>query len=89
MPNQHIVVHFHELWLKGGNRHFFVGRLITAVRQSLEGLGLAKLHCPGDRVVIELEEGARVEPVIARLERVFRRGVFLRWRGKFRGKFCG
>ncbi len=71
MPNQHIVVHFHELWLKGGNRHFFVGRLITAVRQSLEGLGLAKLHCPGDRVVIELEEGARVEPVIARLERVF------------------
>jgi len=71
VPKQHIVVHFHELWLKGGNRHFFVGRLITAVRQSLEGLGLAKLHCPGDRVVIELEEGARVEPVIARLERVF------------------
>ena len=71
MAKQHIVVHFHELWLKGGNRHFFVGRLITAVRQSLEGLGLAKLHCPGDRVVIELEEGTRVEPVIARLERVF------------------
>src|SRR5579864_3125253 len=71
VPKQHIVVHFHELWLKGGNRHFFVGRLITAVRQSLEGLGLAKLHCPGDRIVIELEEGARVEPVIARLERVF------------------
>ncbi len=71
MAKQHIVVHYHELWLKGGNRHFFVGRLITAVRQSLEGLGLAKLQCPGDRVVIELEEGARVEPVIARLERVF------------------
>jgi len=71
VAKRHIVVHYHELWLKGGNRHFFVGRLITAVRQSLEGLGLAKLHCPGDRIVIELEEGARVEPVIARLERVF------------------
>jgi thiamine biosynthesis protein ThiI len=71
VPKQHIVVHYHELWLKGGNRHFFVGRLITAVRQSLEGLRLAKLHCPGDRIVIELEEGAPVEPVIARLERVF------------------
>jgi tRNA uracil 4-sulfurtransferase len=71
VAKQHIVVHYHELWLKGGNRHFFVGRLITAVRQSLEGLGLAKLHCPGDRIVIELEEGARIEPVIARLERVF------------------
>jgi thiamine biosynthesis protein ThiI len=71
VAKQHIVVHYHELWLKGGNRHFFVGRLITAVRQSLEGLGLAKLQCPGDRIVIELEEGAPVEPVIARLERVF------------------
>jgi len=71
VSKQHIVVHYHELWLKGGNRHFFVGRLITAVRQSLEGLGLEKLQCPGDRIVIELEEGARVEPVIARLERVF------------------
>jgi thiamine biosynthesis protein ThiI len=71
VPKQHIVVHYHELWLKGGNRHFFVGRLITAVRQSLEGLGLAKLHCPGDRIVIELEEGTPIEPVIARLERVF------------------
>jgi thiamine biosynthesis protein ThiI len=71
MAKQHIVVHYHELWLKGGNRRFFVGRLITAVRQSLEGLGLEKLQCPGDRVVIELEEGARVEPVIARLKRVF------------------
>jgi adenylyl- and sulfurtransferase ThiI len=56
VAKQHIVVHYHELWLKGGNRHFFVGRLITAVRQSLEGLGLAKLQCPGDRIVIELEE---------------------------------
>jgi thiamine biosynthesis protein ThiI len=71
VPKQHIVVHYHELWLKGGNRHFFIGRLVTAVRKSLEGLGLAKLHCPGDRILIELEEGAAVEPVIARLERVF------------------
>ena len=41
------------------------------MRQSLEGLGLAKLQCPGDRIVIELEEGAPIEPVIARLQRVF------------------
>jgi len=46
VPKQHIVGAFHELWLKGGNRHFFVGRLITAVRLIAEGLGLAKLHCP-------------------------------------------
>ncbi len=70
MSKQHIVVHYHELWLKGGNRHFFLGRLITALRQSLEGLGVAKMHCPGDRILLELREGAPVEPVLAQLERV-------------------
>ena len=57
MAKQHIVVHFHELWLKGGNRRFFLGRLITALRQSLEDVGLARLHCPGDRILVELAEG--------------------------------
>jgi len=71
VPKQHIVVHYHELWLKGGNRHFFLGRLVTALRQSLEGLGVAKLQCPGDRILLELDDGAQIEPVIARLERVF------------------
>jgi thiamine biosynthesis protein ThiI len=70
VAKQHIVVHFHELWLKGGNRRFFLGRLITALRQSLEDVGLARLHCPGDRILVELAEGAPVEPAMARLERV-------------------
>ncbi len=70
MSKQHIVVHFHELWLKGGNRRFFLGRLITALRQSLEDVGLARLHCPGDRILVELAPGAPVEPAMARIERV-------------------
>jgi thiamine biosynthesis protein ThiI len=70
VPKQHIVVHYHELFLKGGNRHFFLGRLVTALRQSLEGLGVAKLYCPGDRILIQLKEDAPVEPVLTRLERV-------------------
>jgi hypothetical protein len=28
-----IVVHYHELWLKGGNRNFFVGKLLLALRR--------------------------------------------------------
>jgi len=60
--------------LKGGNRHFFVGRLITAVRQSLKDWA-GEAACPAIAIVIELEEGAAVEPVIDRLER-FSRGVF-------------
>jgi hypothetical protein len=38
MNNPAIVVHYHELWLKGGNRRFFLGKLFTALRQGLAGL---------------------------------------------------
>jgi thiamine biosynthesis protein ThiI len=71
MPKLHIVVHYHELWLKGGNRRFFLGKLITAVKKALEGTGLERLHCPGDRILIELREDAAAEPAIERLSRVF------------------
>ena len=61
MPNPVIVVHYHELWLKGRNRSFFLGKLVLALRQTLEGIPVERLAQPGDRVVIELGEGANVE----------------------------
>jgi thiamine biosynthesis protein ThiI len=70
VSKHYIVVHYHELWLKGGNRRFFLGKLITALRHSLEDLGLAKLHCPGDRILLELADGAPVEPALERVGRV-------------------
>ena len=66
-----IVVHYHELWLKGRNRRFFLGKLILALRRALEGIPVERLGQPGDRLVIELGEGAPVDEAIARLERVF------------------
>ena len=71
MAKPHIVVHYHELWLKGGNRRFFLGKLITAMKRALEGVGVERLHCPGDRIVIELREGAAAAPAVERLSRVF------------------
>ena len=68
---RHIVVHYHELWLKGGNRRFFLGKLITSIKKALEGAGVSRLYCPGDRIVIELGEGASVELVLKRLSQVF------------------
>ncbi len=70
MSKHYIVIHYHELWLKGGNRRFFLGKLITALRRSLEDVGLAKLHCPGDRVLLELADGAPVEPALERVGRI-------------------
>jgi thiamine biosynthesis protein ThiI len=69
-PQPAIVVHYHELWLKGGNRPFFLGKLATALKQALAGVRVARLTRPGDRFLIQLGEGARVEEAIARVEQV-------------------
>jgi len=70
MSNPVIVVHYHELWLKGGNRRFFLGKLHTALRQSLEGITVERIEQPGDRYVVRLGEGAPLDEAMRRLERV-------------------
>lgn len=71
MDDHAIVVHYHEVWLKGGNRRFFLGKLYTALRQSLEGIPISRIEAPGDRFVVRLPEGASVDEAVARIERVF------------------
>ena len=73
-----IVVHYHELWLKGGNRRFFLGKLFTALRQSLGGIPIDRIEQPGDRFLIRLRplhsvEDASVEVEAASLEAAIRR----------------
>jgi thiamine biosynthesis protein ThiI len=65
-----IVVHYHELWLKGRNRRFFLGKLFTALRHSLQGIPVRGIEQPGDRFLVRLKEGAPLEEAIARVERV-------------------
>ena len=71
MPKPVIVVHYHELWLKGGNRRFFLSKLHMALKRALEGLPVERILRPGDRLLIEFGEGASVEEAVARIERVF------------------
>jgi thiamine biosynthesis protein ThiI len=66
-----IVVHYHELWLKGGNRNFFLAKLDVALRRALEGIPIESISRPGDRLLIQLGEGACVKEAVERLERVF------------------
>jgi thiamine biosynthesis protein ThiI len=66
-----IVVHYHELWLKGRNRRFFLGKLFTALRLGLQGLPIQRIEQPGDRFLVRLAEGAPVDAVIRRIETVF------------------
>ena len=66
-----IVVHYHELWLKGRNRRFFLGKLFVALRQSLQGIPVERIEQPGDRFLVRLGEGASLEEAIKRIEKVF------------------
>jgi thiamine biosynthesis protein ThiI len=71
MSNLVIVVHYHELWLKGGNRRFFLSKLHIALKRALEGLPVARILRPGDRLLVEFGEGASAAEAVARIERVF------------------
>jgi thiamine biosynthesis protein ThiI len=70
MSNPIIVVHYHELWLKGRNRRFFLRKLCTALRISLQGIPVERLEQPGDRIIVWLGAGASLEEATARVERV-------------------
>jgi tRNA uracil 4-sulfurtransferase len=70
MKNPAIVVHYHELWLKGGNRRFFLGKLFTALRIALQGIPVQRIEQPGDRFLVRLGDGAPLEAAVERVERV-------------------
>src|SRR6202050_739336 len=70
MSNPIIVVHYHELWLKGRNRRFFLRKLHTALRIALQGVPVERIEQPGDRMVVWLGDRASLEEVTARLDRV-------------------
>jgi thiamine biosynthesis protein ThiI len=63
MSNPIIVVHYHELWLKGRNRRFFLRKLQTALRIALQGIPVERIEQPGDRMVVWLGDGASLEEV--------------------------
>jgi thiamine biosynthesis protein ThiI len=73
-----IVVHYHELWLKGRNRRFFLARMSHALRSMLADLGLERIERPGDRVLLHFREGetpngttpAAITEAMARIGRV-------------------
>lgn len=75
MPQPVIVVHYHELWLKGRNRNFFLNKLGLALKRSLEGIPFSRVGRPGDRMIIVLKPGpgkeqAAVQDALARIARV-------------------
>jgi thiamine biosynthesis protein ThiI len=71
MKKSVIVVHYHEVWLKGRNRRFFLRKLLASLRTALQGIPVARIEPLGDRMIVWLREDAEIETAIARVQRVF------------------
>jgi tRNA uracil 4-sulfurtransferase len=70
MNHSAIVVHYHELWLKGRNRKFYLRKLTTALRTALDGLPLAAIEQAGDRLILWFDGDAPLDAAVSRLDRV-------------------
>jgi thiamine biosynthesis protein ThiI len=66
-----VVVRYHEIALKGGNRPRFVARLIQNLRDATAGLGVTRAQSLPGRIVLWLAAGADVEGVCARIATTF------------------
>ena len=49
---QVLILHYHEIWLKGGNKNYFLSRLRDAVRQSVADLPVESLECVSERLIL-------------------------------------
>ena len=66
-----LVLHYHEIWLKGGNKRFFQSRLVAAVKRSLEDLSPCPLEVVLDRLLVPVPDESLLPLMVERLQRVF------------------
>src|SRR5262245_55668568 len=66
-----IVVRYHEIALKRGNRHRFVARLVSNLRSATTGLGVTRAQSLPGRVVLWWSESADRETICERVAMTF------------------
>jgi thiamine biosynthesis protein ThiI len=66
-----LILHYHEIWLKGGNKNYFLSRLRAAIRQSVADLPVESLESISERFVLTPGDEAALPRVVERLRRVF------------------
>lgn len=66
-----LVIHYHELGLKGRNRDFFERTLAQNLKRALRGTGYSKLRRGFGRIVVDFEPEALVALAAERAARVF------------------
>lgn len=66
-----LILHYHEIWLKGGNKRFFQSRLVAAVKRSIEDLSWRPLEVVLDRLLVPVPDERQLPLMVERLRRVF------------------
>ena len=66
-----VLIHYHEIALKGKNRGFFLKQLAANLRMASSDLGVGPLRRPTGRFFLEMREGTSWEALRERLNRVF------------------
>jgi thiamine biosynthesis protein ThiI len=66
-----VVVRYHEIALKGGNRQRFVQRLIANLRDATTGLGVKGAESLPGRIVMRLTDDAPIDAVCERVAHTF------------------
>jgi thiamine biosynthesis protein ThiI len=69
--NDALVVHYHEVGLKGRNRDFFENALVRNLRRALRGTGYGRVKRLFGRIVVDFQSRADVEEAADRARRVF------------------
>jgi len=69
--NTVLILHYHEIWLKGGNKKYFLSRLIAAIKQSLADLPVTGPHYVSERLILRPRDEAALPRILERLRRVF------------------
>ena len=66
-----LILHYHEIWLKGGNKNYFLSRLIAAIKRSVADLPVSAPQFVSERLLLVPREAAAIPLILERLRRVF------------------
>ncbi|MBD3359608.1 MAG: tRNA 4-thiouridine(8) synthase ThiI [Candidatus Buchananbacteria bacterium] len=68
---RYIIIHYGEIYLKGGNRKFFEDKLIANIRLALKDLGSLNLKLVAGRIIILIHENWDLDFIKDSLQKVF------------------
>jgi len=69
--NRVFILHYHEIWLKGGNKNYFLSRLRSSLKQILADLPVRSLESLAERFLLVPGDESAAPAILERLRRVF------------------